>query len=81
MASIATDWRVTIKVSVKIQQQFGDNGSVTSATGTAKRTNAKFLIAGVLQLITITVMLTRAIVNNLLTALSAYTSLIVNEFD
>jgi len=62
--AIAADWCVTFKVTAKIQYEFGDTSSLTSEPGTAKRTNAKFLIACVLQLITSIVMLTRAMLNN-----------------
>jgi hypothetical protein len=60
MMAIASKWRITFNVIAKIQYQFGDTSSEPSEPGTAKRTNAMFLIACVLQLITAIVMLTRA---------------------
>ena len=64
--AIAGDWRVTLKVTVQLRSKFGDTSSEPSETGTAKRTTAKFLIACVVQLITILVMLTRAMSNTYL---------------
>lgn len=58
--AIASKWRITLNVTAKTQYQFGDTSSEPSDTGTAKRTNAMFLIACLLQLITAIVMLTRA---------------------
>ena len=75
--AIAADWCVSFKLTAKIQYEFGDTSRVTSEPGTAKRTNAKFLIACVLQLITLLVMLTRAMINNSILASSAYTSSIL----
>jgi hypothetical protein len=72
--TIVADWRVTLRVSVNLQAKSIDGGSVPSETGPAKRTNAKFLIACVLQLITLLVMLTKAMINTSLVAMSAFTS-------
>jgi hypothetical protein len=73
--TIATSWRVTFSVTVNTQAEFEYGGSETSSTGTAMRTNAKFLIACGLHLLTLLVMLTRALINNNpLVALSAYTA-------
>jgi hypothetical protein len=74
--AIAGDWYVTLKVTVQLQSKFGDTSSVPSAPGTAKRTNAMFLIACVVQLITIIVMLTRAMPNTVFVALSVHTPLL-----
>jgi hypothetical protein len=54
-------WRVTFKLRVIIQAKF--TGSVSNAFRAAKRTNAKFLIACGLQLITLIVMLSRDMSN------------------
>ena len=73
--TIATSLRVTFSVTATTQAKFEDGGSETSSTGTAKRTNAKFLIACGLHLLTLLVMLTRALINNNpLVALSAHTA-------
>jgi hypothetical protein len=61
--TIATSWRVAFSVTANTQAEFKDEGSETSSTGTAMRTNAKFLIACGLHLITLLVMLTRALIN------------------
>jgi hypothetical protein len=61
--TIATDWRVTLKVSASIKAKFEEDGSVNSASSAAKRTNAKFLIACVMEIITILVIITRAMIN------------------
>jgi hypothetical protein len=61
--TIATMRHVTISLTAKIKAKFGSSSRGTSATGAAKRTNAKFLIACGMQLITILVMLTRALIN------------------
>ena len=61
--TIATNWPVAISLTAKLEAKFESSSRGTSATGTAKRTNAKFLIACGMQLITILVMLTRALIN------------------
>ena len=78
--TIATDWQVTVSVNVNAQAKF-DCGSVKSATSAAKRTNAKFLFACGMQLITLLVMLTRALSKQLTFALSAYTARVRHEFE
>ena len=57
---IAAGWQFAFTGIVSVQAKFGF-GSVESATSAAKRTNAKFLFACGLQLITLLVMLTRAL--------------------
>ena len=72
--TIAVDWhvRATLDIGLKIIQ--GDTGSENIAPPTAKRTNAKFLIACGIQLITFIVMVTRALINIILVSLSACTA-------
>jgi hypothetical protein len=54
-------WRVAFELRVVVQAKF--TGSVSKAFIAAKRTNAKFLIACGMQLITLLVMLSRAMSN------------------
>ena len=67
-------WRVSADVSANVQGKFGHSAGGVSST--ARRTNAKFVIACGMQLLfTILVMLTRSVMNQSIEALSVYTAL------
>ena len=72
--TIATNWCITFFLTIKLKAEFGDTGSENIAPPTAMRTNAKFLIACGIQLFTLFLMLTRALINNTFVALSVCTA-------
>jgi hypothetical protein len=70
--TVASNMRVTVRGDIKINGQSGHAGG----SRTARRTNAKFLLACGIQLLTLVVMCTRAVWNQSFSALSAYTALL-----
>ncbi len=72
--TITIDWRLAIILNAEEKSEFSEISSEHLAPTTAKRTNAKFLIACGIQLITLLVMMTRALINKMLIALSAHTA-------
>jgi hypothetical protein len=75
--TIAFNWRLTFTLDAELQARFIALGSDIKAfidSLTAKRTTAKFLIACVMQLLTVLVMLSRAMINPSFVASSVYTA-------
>ena len=71
--TVASNLCVTVKGDVEKQ---GGYSHTTGSSLTARRTNAKFLLACGIQLITLVVMCNRAVWNQIFMALSAYTALL-----